>query len=257
MEQDIFQTRFDEFITPSGHRVKIREQNGADDDILSNPAEATTLKNLSRFIAGIIMDSDYTNSGKLTVDEVHNLPSLDRYAILIHSRIFSLGPTMEFKYNWGENGGEVEYEQDLNELIFDYSQTPTMEELEAKPNAVPFYPEPEKIKDIEFTLTSGKQLKFDLMTANGESYVANLPLDKQTKNQIYVARNLCYMVNEKWDKVSNFALFSVKDMIEIRNHIHSLDPIFNGTTIIENPVTHEKLEVPIVGMKDFFYPGEI
>lgn len=257
MEQEIFNTRFDEFITPSGHRVKIREQNGADDDILSNPAEAATLMNLSRFLAGLIVDSDYTKSGKLTVDEVHSLPSLDRYVILIRSRIFSLGSTMEFKYNWGENGGEVQYEQDLNELLFDYSQVPTMEELEAKPDAVPYYPEPGKFSDIEFTLTSGKQLKFDLLNAKGESYVANLPLDKQTKNQIYIARNLCLLVNEKWDKVANFSMFSVKDMIEIRNHIHSLDPIFNGTTTIENPITKDKVDVPIIGMSDFFYPGEI
>ena len=255
--QEIYNTRQLKFTTPSGHMVSIREQNGADDDVLSNPAEAATLMNLSRFLAGIIIDSDYTSSGKLTAEEVHNLPSLDRYAILFNSRIFSLGETLEFKYNWGQSGGEVEYEQDLREFLFDYSKVPSMEELEAKPHAIPFYPEPGKTKDIEFTLTSGKKLKFDLMTANGENYITNLPLEKQTKNQVYVARNLCLMVNEKWDKVTNFSMFSIKDMKEIRNQIHSLDPVFEGITTIENPTTKEKANVSIVGMGDFFYPGEI
>ena len=91
MAQDVFQTRTFEFTTPSGHVVTIREQNGADDDILSNPADAATLMNLSKFVASIVVKSDYTQSGRLTVDQVQNMPTLDRYCILINSRIFSLG----------------------------------------------------------------------------------------------------------------------------------------------------------------------
>lgn len=49
-----------EFTVPSGYKYTIREQNGADDDILSNPVEAATLKNISRFIAAIVINTDYT-----------------------------------------------------------------------------------------------------------------------------------------------------------------------------------------------------
>ena len=55
------------FTAPSGYEYTIREQNGADDDILSNPSEASTLINISRFIAGIVIDTNYTANRKLTV----------------------------------------------------------------------------------------------------------------------------------------------------------------------------------------------
>lgn len=254
---EIFETRFLEFTTPSGHHVKIREQNGADDDILSNPVEASTLMNISRFVAGIVVECDYNDTKKLTADQAHSLPALDRYCILFNSRIFSLGETMEFEYDWGENGGKVTYEQDLREFLFDYSTTPTAEELDAKPNAIPFYPERDSIRDLAFTTESGKELMFDLMTARGEAWVANLPLEKQTKNMIFVARDLRLKVNDKYEKVTNFSLFSMKDMRDIRNNILAVDPIFMGITEIENPVTKERAEVSVVAMKDFFYPGEI
>lgn len=257
MEQDVFQTRFMEFVTPSGHHVKIREQNGADDDVLSNPVEAASLLNISRFISGIVVEADYNESKKITVDQAQGLPALDRYCILFQSRIFSLGEILEFEYDWGENGGKVSYEQDLREFLFDYSSVPTEEELDAKPNAIPFYPEPGKLKDIHFVTESGKELAFDLMTARGESWVANLPLEKQTKNQIYVARDLRLKVGDKFEKVTNFSMFSMKDMRDIRTNILTHDPIFMGITSIENPTTKQTTEISVVALPGFFYPGEI
>lgn len=255
--KEVFETRKLEFVTPSGHTVVIREQNGADDDILSNPVEASNLMNLSRFIAAIVVKSDYNETGKLTVDQAHSLPVLDRYAILFNSRIFSIGETLDFDYDWKENGGKATYEQDLREFIFDYSKTPTEEELEAKPNAIPFYPEGRKITDFEITTRSGKQLLFDLLTAKGEAWAANLPMEKQTRNVGLMARNLRLKVGDKYEAVSNFQMFSVKDMIDIRSEVNAYDPMFMGTTEIENPTTHEKAEVSVVAMSGFFYPGEI
>ena len=253
---EIFETRKLEFVTPSGHKVTIREQNGADDDILSNPVEAANLMNLSRFIASIVVEADYFDNKKLTVDQAHSLPVLDRYAILFNSRIFSLGETLDFDWDWGESG-KYSYEQNLHEFIFDYSQTPTEEELNAKPNAIPFYPEAGKFKDYEITTSSGKVLRFDLLTCAGEVWATNLALEKQTRNVPLMARNLRVKVGEKFEAVSNFSMFSVKDMREIWSAVNSYDPIFNGTTTIEHPVTHQKTEVSVVSMRDFFYPGEI
>ncbi len=254
---EIFETRNFEFVTPSGHKVVIREQNGADDDILSNPVEASNLMNLSRFISSIVVKADYYENGKLTVDQAHSLPILDRYAILFNSRIFSLGETLDFDYDWKENGGKASYEQDLREFIFDYSKAPTEEELMAKPNAIPFYPGEKKIVDFEITTRSGKTLLFDLLTAKGEAWAANLPLEKQTRNVGLMARNLRLKVGDKYEAVSNFSMFSVKDMVDIRTVVNTYDPVFLGTTEIENPTTHEKIEVSVVAMSGFFYPGEI
>ena len=50
--------------------------------------------NISKFIAGIVTDTDITATRLLTADDVQKMPSLDRYTIMINSRIFSLGKTL-------------------------------------------------------------------------------------------------------------------------------------------------------------------
>lgn len=248
-----------EFTAPSGYKFTIREQNGADDDVLSNAAEANNLMNVSRFLAGLVVNTDYTANGLLTAEDVHGMPVLDKWAILFHSRIHSLGNILDLEYDWGkENGGKEVYEQDLEEFLFDYSKLPTEEELNSKPDAIPYYPNGKHSKDIEFTTTQGHTFKFDLLTSHGQVYVAQLPAEKRTKNAMLIARNLRMEVNGNWDKVTNFAMFGVKEMREIRNTISSLDPTFSGNTTIQNSKYPELVtEVNLLQSTDFFYPGEI
>jgi len=256
METTQPQTRTFEFIAPSGHSYTIREQNGEDDDILSNPVRAKTLQNLSDFASGLIV-TNTRNSGRLTSDEIQELPALDRYVILFNSRVFSIGKDVDFEFDWGkENGGIAQYEVDLNDFLFDYSSVPTEEVLNSKPNAVPFYPAPEKEKGIEINLTSGKVVSFDLLSGTGETYMVSLPI--KTKNSELKARNLKLSVQGKFEVVENFRLFSVKDMMEIRAKVNEYDPIFAGQTDIENPhKSDQKTIINVVAIPGFFYPGEI
>lgn len=258
MENQTLYGRKKTFKLPSGKEVTIREQNGEDDDILSNPVDARTLMNISRFIAGIVVDTDITPNRLLSVQDVHNMPSLDRYCIMFNSRIFSIGETLEFSYLWPNTDGtkrEVEYEVNLkDEFLFDYSDIPSEEEMASKPNAIPFYPGNDE--EYTITLSSGKQVKYHLLNAEAEQYLLNLPEDKLTKNQELIARNLQLKVGDNWEKVTSFRLFSTKDMSEIRAHVRGYDPIFQGTTTLIDPVTHQSVDIPIVGIDNFFFPRE-
>lgn len=246
------------FTAPSGITYTIREQNGGDDDILSNPQEARDLTNLSRFIAAIVIKCSLKENGKLSVEDAKNLPILDRYCILFKSRIFSLGKDMELEYDWGkENGGKLAYTIDLEDFLFnDYANLPSEEEMDSKPDAIPYY-SVESSKDIPIVLKSGREVIFDLMTGVSEGYLLTLPLEKRTKNQELIARNLRVKLNDKWEKVTNFTNFSVKDMMEIRQAVAQADPIFRGTTTLENPHNGDKAEISLIGVSSFFYPGEI
>ena len=133
------QIRTKTFVSPSGKYYTIREQNGEDEEILSNEADAKNLMNITKFIAGIVTETDFTESGKLTIKDALDMPLLDRMAVIFQSRIFSLGDTVNFEYDWCEENDKVVYEQDLKEFLFDdYSQVPSNEELEAKPDAIPY-----------------------------------------------------------------------------------------------------------------------
>lgn len=109
--------RTHEFITPAGYKYSIREQNGADEDILSNPMDVRNLMNLTKFIQAIVVDTDFTPTRRLTVEDADRIPLNDRYCILFQSRIFSLGDEVEFEYDWGQEGGKQVYGQSLSEML--------------------------------------------------------------------------------------------------------------------------------------------
>lgn len=257
-ESVILQGRTLEVTAPSGYKYELREQTGEDDDIISNPVAAKDLTNLSRFIQGVVIKTDRTKSGRLTLEDVKNLPLNDKYFLLLASRKHSLGDIVDFTYDWGEDfGGKKEYEQDLTELMFDdYGVTPDEEELNSKPFAVPYYPGDIE-KDIRVNLTSGKTVVFDLMDGNGEAYLLNLPVEERTKNKELIARNLRLEVDGKFEQVKNFKLFTPKDMVEMRKAVAENDPIFTGNIEIENPTTSQVLQLNIIAVPGFFFPGEV
>lgn len=243
-----------EFFSPSGHQFVIREQNGEDENILSNPSDAKTLMNLTKFISAIVVKTDFTKSGKLSIEDALELPVLDRYCILIKSRIFSLGEDLIITYKWGNK--EIEYEEDLRQFVFnDYGQLPTEEEMESKPSAVPYYPKKD-FKDIIVTLSTGKVISYDILTGKGEQYIITLPESKQTRNNELIARNLKLQVDGKFETVHNFSSFSVREMAELRKTIKANDPIFAGLTELTNPDTGEVVAYPIMASPTFFYLTE-
>lgn len=254
------ETRTTTFTGPSGYTYTIREQNGEDENILSNQNDIKNIMHLTKFISAIVVDTDATTSHKLTIDGALNLPALDRYAILVHSRIFSLGNDMVFTYKWPDVSEPTEYTDTISDYIFtDYSQEPTEEELEAKPNAIPYYPDRDFCKEGKvITLSSGKQVSFKALTGVGEQYVINLPVEKQTRNSELIARDLCLSVNGNFEKVTNFSLFNPRDMAEIRKAVSTFDPVFVGLTQIDHPTDpNQKTQIPIFALQSFFFLTEV
>lgn len=258
METNILNHNFT-FVAPSGASYTIREQNGEDDDILSNPVTSSNLMNLSHFISAIVVGQTfYPGKNTLSAEDALKLPSNDRYAILINSRIHSIGANLEFTYDWGKDlGGEVGYEIDLNELVFNKPiEEVTDEELNQKPEAIPLYPV-KQFKDIIINV-DGKELCFDLLTGEGEQYLIELPFEKKTKNQVLISRNLRMKVNNSWEKVYNFRLFTKNQMATLRKSILANDPLFSGNIKIENPSNPSLVtQVNVMGLPNFFWPEGI
>lgn len=251
----------DTFITPSGYKWTIKEQNGEAEDILSNKAASKGLKNILNFIAYITVSQDFVNK-VVTGDDLEELPLLDKYCIMLKSRILSLGEEVEFDYHWNRLDGEKEalpvtYSVELTEYLFnDYSKEPGEEELQNKNKfAVPYYPNGNKSKDIKFTTTSGKEVYFDLLTSKGENYLITLPESEQSKNKTLVARNLRMMVKGELNKVENFQMFSTRDMFEIRKFVNSCDPEFTGLCEINHPSDGRSTYINLLGLDSFFYMG--
>lgn len=249
------------FKIPSGYEVTIREQNGNDDDILSNQATAKDLTNLNIFIASLVVNTNlpFAVGGKLTSELVKKMVIRDKYFILIQSRIHSIGKDLKITYDWGKDeGGKLEYIEDLTRYIWDYNkQFPEEGEEHYDEERIEPYIIPNVYEKQEITLTSGKHLRFKLMDGFSETELMKLPLDQMTRNAELRARALELKTGADWVKVENFSMFSKKDMSELNKLVKLADPTFSAVTDIKNPQTGETLKFPIMGTLDFFYPEEI
>lgn len=256
-------------LLPSGRQVDIREQNGNDDDILSNPIDGETGANISKFIAAIVVKAHWKTGSylRLTYEEARELLVRDRFCIIFHSRIHSIGEIMKFSFDWGEDpqkGGKFDYEEDLRRYLWDYTDEFPEEYLydtEGKnlgrnPDYDPqtMSPYASNCYDYqELTTQSGKTLRFKLFNGTAGEYMLKLPAEAMTKNTELKARGLEYMDNNNWVKVENFSMFSSRDMSEIRTFVNQVDSTYNPITEITHPVTKEITNYPIMYGKDFFY----
>jgi len=235
-----------------GRVYVIREQTGQDDDILSNISsdEATSL---NTYLAGIIQKGPDGN--RLTLADVEKLRLRDKYVILFKSRIFSLSENLIFSYAWPGNSESTEYSVDLRDYVWDYTK-PLPEKGE------PGYSE-DRIKPYEFTgviekeLSSETKVAFDILDGIGEIFLLKLKENERTINKQLVARALRVWDTNKWITVKNFGVFSSKDMMEIRNWVDEIDPPVDGNTDLQNPSTGEVIRMPVIGVKDFYYPAKI
>lgn len=251
------------FVAPSGTEYTIREQNGQDEEILTNMGDIKKGMNINNFLQGIIVSSS-KKAGKLSMQDVMDMPILDRSCILIQSRIFSIGETLEFEYSWPnpqniEKPRKFEYELDLHEYLFDDYSKPeaiTEEMLLEKPKGIPFYPIRQEEKYYTFDLRSGKKIRFHLANGHSEIYLMKLTDDQRTRNTDLIMRGLELNVEGNWEKVFNFSLFSTKDMRELRKYVNSIDPSADLSTPVQDPETGEVEEVSIMGLVSFFFPEE-
>lgn len=245
---------------PSGFLVTIREQNGHDDDIISNQALAKDLANINTFISTIVVETDlpFAIGGKLNLAGVKKLTLRDKYFIIFSSRIHSIGNEIAFEYDWGQdNGGKVKYTDDLNNFIWDYTkEMPTEESSEYYPyRLLPYSFNP--YEPQELTLSSGKVIRYNCLNGDAEAYLMKLTVDKQTKSTELKARGIQQQVEGNWVNIENFLYFTKKDMTEIYREVNTKDEDWKGVTELENPISGEPIHFPIIATPDFFFPAEI
>ena len=84
-----------------------------------------------------------------------------------------------------------------------------------------------------------------------------LPPEQRNINTALIARGIKLKEGNQYNPVRNFAVFTAREMIEIRNHAELYDPDITGNVQIQHPRTLETEEISILAIKDFFYPAKI
>lgn len=240
------------FTSPSMLSITIREQNGNDDDVISNVNQVDNGTSIINFMHGIILDID---GKKPTVEQLLNLRFRDRIVILLMSRIYSIGQIIEFEVSWDDLPTPIKYEEDLSIFIWDYSKPfPNPGDINFNPNTIKPYIESALFREL--VLKSGKKVRYDYTNSHTDIYLMNVPLAKQSINQELLARDIKLFIGNDWVKVENFSTFSSSDMREIRTDIATYDPpIYVNSTITHPNKPGLTRQVPLLANVNFFFPA--
>lgn len=235
---------------PSGREVKIRETNGDDDELLSSWNDSADGSNIAKFLSSIVLEDSFLK-GKPSVGEINNWPINDKYGLLFKQRLFVHGSELKFRAICTEESCKHEdiYNEDLTQWDTDLAK-----EEPKNSRALALYPEYKK--EIEFTISSGKKLKYELLT--GELEKRARMLQDPTRNSPLVIRNLQVQNQGKYILVTHFAGFSSREMTEIRNHIASHDKQFDPMVhfACSNPACGKEYNVSLFSISAFLFPEE-
>ena len=250
-----------DLLLPCGTKVTIREQNGNDDDVISSPGSDKDLSlPLNKFIAGLILKHDFNFKSKevITMKEVLDIPLRSKYFILLASRIFSISPTIKFRWDWKNGKPPVAYEEDLTVYLWDYNRDfPSEMDPDYFSERIQPYPPSNFDKYRELELSSGKKIRYKYLDGHGENYLLGLSENERAINSPLKARELNIWLEGDWSPVTNFKDFKNYEMSEIRRDIDINDKPFDGFTNITNPYNGEALQIPLLSIPDFFFPREI
>jgi len=244
-----------EAVLPSKEIVVIREQNGEDDDVLSNLADFKQSESINNFLSGVIVyHSKY--GVIITPEMIKKMPLRDKYISLILSRVFSFGDSLNFSWEWEDSKKADEYSEDLNIYAWPYDKEFPTEGSEDyhKFRIEPYSTDP--YGKIEVLTKSGKSLRLNFLTGEAEIYLLNLHESDKSRNQEYRARGMEIQLENGWQEVVNFKSFSPRDMQDLRKAIKAVDTPIAITTEIENPRTGETIELDLTALEDFFFPSD-
>lgn len=258
-----------EFILPSGATAIISEHSAVHDDILTKGSTtradySTLVKNLNNYIVSLLQNNPYNpeSKKKITLDEVKKLRLNDKYYIVFKSRLHSIGSELDIEHIFNGDEDKVKHEFEINLEEYDRDLSLSHEELaqlrDEEELCIERYKEGYEKTFFEVQLSSGKTVQLNYHTAEGELYV----LEKMKRNEIVasteiLARRPKIKQDDEYLEIKNLNVFSKKDTIELKKAIKDNDLQWPFSIGLVDPATEKTEYLPLITVKDFFFPDEI
>jgi len=241
------------FDLPSGNKITIREQNGADEEILSmeNPNKKGP-DNLVRYLANVT-ERDERLGRKPLSDDIMLWPLKDKLYAIYRARILNFGDKVKFTHVCDKNHS-TNFTEDLTEYDGDFLNPKYTPKSQWSITPYKNYPENGIVK---FTLSSGKEVKYNILNSHGEILLLESGADEKNATMGLRARNLQLNYNNNWVTVTDFAVFGPKDMVELRGSVFAIDNPFSPHTVVTCPKCESAQLYNIFFLPNFFYPTEM
>jgi hypothetical protein len=236
---------------PDGNMVSIREQTGEDEDVLSRVRDAQDGTAMNNFLSNLIIDSSYKST---TPKDILMMKSRVRNYILLSSRIFSLGSELDFTHTFSD-GDSVDFTENLDDYLFDYEAEDFPLPGEPNYNGLLCCPYPEGDPTcFESELGSEKIVRMEYLTGLSEKKALELGQDTSINSKLTI-RNFELKVDDRWQSIQRFNMFTSKDMREIRKLLLRNDPEFELVIKLTSPQGLRE-EVSLFTIPDFFFPRD-
>lgn len=245
---------YTDFTLPSGNKLRIREQNGEDDDVLSKVKDNKDGSAMHNYIAAITLE--YNGTTGLTGEQVKTWGLRDKYYAILKSRRFSLGDVVFFDYTF-EDGKQLGFEEDLAKYDWDFSTgKPPQKGQKGYSKDVPQSYPSETDKSIEFKLSSGKICCYEFMTGEHEMKTLGKSENELTLNDRLRFRNFKLKLKDSdpWTQLDRFNMFTAREMYDIRTHLDMNDPDFILKSDVRHPDGGRTESISLLHISDFFFP---
>jgi hypothetical protein len=223
---------------PSGREAVIREMTGEDEDLLTNEKLVKAGRAQNMLIGNLLMKLD----GKKPVgQDVMEMWSADRAAVLLHARALSFGPALDGKHECQNADCKTGIAIHVDDLLHDLKYVP----LEGEP-------------EYEVTLPSGKAARLRPMRGSDEA-------------RMLQARQKGELVTELlFSRIIDIEGIDPNDRNQLRSWLRSA-PLRERRVLRESLERHEfgyqtqvdvtchvcntEQRVDVMSLTDFFFPG--
>lgn len=267
----LFNGKTSTYTSPSSREITIRETNGDDDEILSDISTSMTGENINNFLANIVMVDSSLGDRKPEVLDILKWPVNDKYYTLLKHRILSFGDLLKFtKTCQNEKCPTYDVEQDLKEFDSDLSKNRKDTEDTSKGGESKSIQSGRPIEDlfrirpyklglnpfVEFITSSGKTLRFKILTGELERKQLDMPGGKTNKNTKLIIRELEVQNKGNWELVTHFNAFSSRETSEIRSKVLEFDTTFDPQVLTTCPSCGQKYSDSLLSIPAFYFPEE-
>lgn len=248
------------FIIPTGEEITIRETNGEDEDVISRVGDASNGASINKYISRIIRGTNIPGKTSMSELDVKNWPLANKYFTLLKSRLQNAGNLLVFEFTCPHCSYKhpTPFEEDLSIYDWDLSKGNPPEDDPHSATRIRKYPMGGQT-EFKYTLTSGREISFELLSGKSEEYSLNKRREDISKNDELRSRKLKFKSEQgEWVEVENFRTFSTKEMSQIRGLVNKVDISFNmeSTITCQNPRCGIISTVPLIAIPAFFFPTE-
>ena len=228
------------FTLPSGTPVTVREMTGADEDILMNEKLVRANKAQHQLLGNVIVELD---GHKPTSQDVQNMWSADRAAVLLHARVLSFGPELSGVHECDNVDCKNKFSIQVDDLLHDLEYRPAPENFEAidvdLPSGLTATMRPMRGAD-ENRLLQARQ-KGDLMTELLFSRIVEVSGLEEGKDGNRV---------REWLRSCR-----LQDRTALRKAMEAHEFGYQTQILTSCPVCYTEQRVDVMSLPDFFFPG--